>query len=213
MDTRPFTQEETFSQLHDVIFNNERLFCPVMLSHVLQSLGNYTPRAIFPGNVQNQSIKRRLSLWTFRSIDWLIDDKLTLTWLVYWNRTARSVFTGAGLKWLNTTGWYRSSKSKTAGFFSNFPFLTCLSCVSYSALSFLFNFQVAGWDAVSFRCGKCLESAGKTALLDSLLDGIPHTTVLSRGVQSLFGPTRKSSPWGNLSDGGSNQSIKRRLSL
>ena len=29
----------------------------------------------------------------------------------------------------------------------------------------------------------------------------------------LFGPTRKSSPWGNFSDGGLNQSIKRRLSL
>ena len=35
---------------------------------------------------------------SFRLIDWLIDDKLTLTWLVYWIRTARSVFTGAGLK-------------------------------------------------------------------------------------------------------------------
>ena len=29
---------------------------------------------------------------SFRLIDWLIDDKLTLTWLVYWIRTARSVF-------------------------------------------------------------------------------------------------------------------------
>ena len=40
-----------------------------------------------------------------------------------------------------------------------------------------------------------------------------HSTVLSRGVRWLFGPTRKSSPWGNVSDGGLNQSIKRRLSL
>ena len=39
-------------------------------------------------------------------IDWLIDDKLTLTWLVYWIRTARCVFTGAGLKWPNTAGQY-----------------------------------------------------------------------------------------------------------
>ena len=31
---------------------------------------------------------------------------ITLTWLVYWIRTARSVFTGAGLKWLNIMGWY-----------------------------------------------------------------------------------------------------------
>ena len=37
-------------------------------------------------------------------------------------------------------------------------------------------------------------------------------TVLSRGVGSLFGPTRKSSPWGIFSDGGLNQSIKRGLS-
>ena len=36
---------------------------------------------------------------------------------------------------------------------------------------------------------------------------------LSRAVRSLFGPIRKSSPWGNFSDGGLNQSIKRRLSL
>ena len=34
------------------------------------------------------------------SIDWLIDDKLTLTWLVYWIRTARSVFTGAQFDWI-----------------------------------------------------------------------------------------------------------------
>ena len=40
------------------------------------------------------------------SVDCLIDDELTLTWLVYWNRTARSVFTGAGLKWPNTAGQY-----------------------------------------------------------------------------------------------------------
>ena len=38
-------------------------------------------------------------------------------------------------------------------------------------------------------------------------------TVLSRGVRSLFRPTRKSSPWGNFSDGGLNQAIKRRLPL
>ena len=38
-------------------------------------------------------------------------------------------------------------------------------------------------------------------------------TVLSHGVRSLFGPNRKLSPWGNFSDSGLNQSIKRRLSL
>ena len=36
---------------------------------------------------------------------------------------------------------------------------------------------------------------------------------MTRGVRSFFGPTRKSSPWGNFSDGGLNQSIERRLSL
>ena len=40
--------------------------------------------------------------WIFRNrsfrLIWLIDDKLTLTWLVYWVRTARSVFTGGGPK-------------------------------------------------------------------------------------------------------------------
>ena len=40
-----------------------------------------------------------------------------------------------------------------------------------------------------------------------------ENTVLSRGVRSLYGSTRRSSPWGNFSDGGLNQSIKRRLSL
>ena len=37
--------------------------------------------------------------------------------------------------------------------------------------------------------------------------------VLSRCVRSLFGPSRISFPWGNFSDGGLNQSIKRRLLL
>ena len=47
---------------------------------------------------------------SFRLIDWLIDDKLTLTWLVYWIRTARSVFTEAGLKSPNIAGQYSTSK-------------------------------------------------------------------------------------------------------
>ena len=57
----------------------------------------------------NQSINQA---WTFSvnlSIDWLIEAELTLTWLVYWIRTARSVFTGAGLKWPNSTGQYSTS--------------------------------------------------------------------------------------------------------
>ena len=43
------------------------------------------------------------------SIDWLINNKSTLAWLVYWIRTARSVFTGAGLKWPNTAGQHSAT--------------------------------------------------------------------------------------------------------
>ena len=42
---------------------------------------------------------------------------------------------------------------------------------------------------------------------------VNFSIVLSRGIQWLFGPTRKSSPWGNFSDRELNQSIKRRLLL
>ena len=47
------------------------------------------------------------------SSDWLIDDKSTLTWLVCLSRAARSVFTGAGLKWPNTAGQYSIFLSTT----------------------------------------------------------------------------------------------------
>ena len=60
---------------------------------------------------------------SFRLI-WLIDDKLTLTWLVYWIRTTRSVFTGAGLKWPNTAGQYRAVPPCFSLF--EFPSLSCL---------------------------------------------------------------------------------------
>ena len=50
----------------------------------------------------------QLFIW---SIDCLIDNKLTLTWLVYWIRTARSVSTGAGLKWPNTAGQHSTCNS------------------------------------------------------------------------------------------------------
>ena len=40
---------------------------------------------------------------SFRVIDWLIDDKLTLIWLVYWILNTQSVVTGAGLKRPNNT--------------------------------------------------------------------------------------------------------------
>ena len=55
--------------------------------------------AIFPTVDQiNQSSVDFHSETFDRLIDWLIDGKLTLTWLVYWIRTAWSVFTGAGLR-------------------------------------------------------------------------------------------------------------------
>ena len=53
---------------------------------------------------------------------------------------------------------------------------------------------------------------GRGKLGSNLKKGMPNCTGLSRGDRWLFGPTRKSSPWGNFSDGGLNQSIKRRLS-
>ena len=78
----------------------------LVLSRGVRSLFGPTRKLSPWGNFSdgglNQSIKRRLSWQTFRLIDWLIDDKLTLTWLVYWIFTAQSVFTGAGLKWPNT---------------------------------------------------------------------------------------------------------------
>ena len=40
-----------------------------------------------------------------------------------------------------------------------------------------------------------------------------QVTVLSRGVRSLFGPIRKSSPWDNFSDGGLNQSINQSIKI
>ena len=52
-----------------------------------------SPWGNFPDGGLDQSIKRWLLLWNF-------------TWLVYWIRTARSVFTGAGLKWPNIAGQY-----------------------------------------------------------------------------------------------------------
>ena len=56
-------------------------------------------------------------------------------------------------------------------------------------------------------------TAPALSMQKKLLASIFPTTALSRGVRSLFGPTRKSSPWGSFSDGGSNQSIKCRPSL
>ena len=43
-----------------------------------------------------QSINQAQTFIVNLPVDWLIDDKLTLTWLVYWIRTARSVFKGGG---------------------------------------------------------------------------------------------------------------------
>ena len=77
--------------------NNPRLlYHPVMSSHFLHSLGNYARRAIFPEACKiNQSINQSSIVL---SVDCLIDDKSILTWLVYWIRTARSVFYRGGAK-------------------------------------------------------------------------------------------------------------------
>ena len=66
-----------------------------------------SPWGNFSDGGLNQSINQAYTFIVNLSVDWLIDEKLTLTWLAYWSRTARSVFTGAGLKWLNITGQYR----------------------------------------------------------------------------------------------------------
>ena len=85
-----------------------------VLSRGVRSLFGSTRKSSPWGNFSdgglNQSIKRRLSFC--KSFGWLIDwltIKLTWTWLVYWIRTARSVFTGAGLKWPNTAGQYSNT--------------------------------------------------------------------------------------------------------
>ena len=83
----------------------------------------------------------------------------------------------------------------------------------------------------SFMCGKCtgwpvwhwisplnvdlcrVRLSKECVFCERVKRSQKQVTVLSRSVRSLFGPTRKSSPWGNFSDGGLNQSIKRRLSL
>ena len=95
-----------FEEIKVQIPQRQVLYCPAVFGHFLDPPGNHPRGAIFPKGELNQSIKRRLPLQTFHLIDWLIEDKLTLTWLVDWIRTARSVFTGAGLKWLKTAGQY-----------------------------------------------------------------------------------------------------------
>ena len=90
-----------------------RFFFPVLFRYVESLFGPTrisSPWGNFSDGGLNQSINQA---WTFivnLSIDWLIDDKLTLTWLVYWIRTAQSVFTGAGLKWPNITGQNSTSQ-------------------------------------------------------------------------------------------------------
>ena len=95
------------------VYRIDKMNTSTVLSRHVRSLFGPTRKSSPWGNIcdswLNQSIKPRFSLWTSRLIDWLIDDKLTLTWLVYWIPTARSVFTGAGLKWPNTARQYSTS--------------------------------------------------------------------------------------------------------
>ena len=87
-------------QLLITVHHHYMLYYLVMLSHFLHSLGNRTSRAIFP---EMCNINQSSAVF---SVDCLIDGKSILTWLVYWIRTAWSVFTGAELKPLNITGQY-----------------------------------------------------------------------------------------------------------
>ena len=80
------------------------LYCPAVFGHFFDPPGNHPRGLIFP--TVNQINQSSVDFPCNPSVDWLIDDKLTLTWLVYWIRTARSVFTGAGLKWPNIAGQY-----------------------------------------------------------------------------------------------------------
>ena len=90
------------------------LYCIVPRCSVtfLDPPGNHPRGAIFPTvDYINQSSVD----FHCKPFGWLIDwltMKLTLTWLVYWIRTTRSVFTGAGLKWLNTAGQYSTATVK-----------------------------------------------------------------------------------------------------
>ena len=81
-----------------------------VLSRDVRSLFGPTRKSSPWGNFSDggldQSINQALKFILNLLVDWLIDDKLTLTWLVYWIRTTRSVFAGAGLKWPNTAGQY-----------------------------------------------------------------------------------------------------------
>ena len=98
-----------------------------VLSRYVESLFEHTRKSFPWGNFSdgglNQSIKRRLSLWDFEVIDWLIDEKSTLTWLVYWIRTAWFVFTGAGLKRPQHNGIAAVQKWRHASFFGALPSL------------------------------------------------------------------------------------------
>ena len=57
----------------------------------------------------------------------------------------------------------------------------------------------------------CAKPVDEKTMMKSFFWKKLMSVVLSRDARN--GPTRKSSPWDNFSDGGLNQSIKRRLSL
>ena len=118
-------QSRSFSKHHAVNTNNKSNFRSLsfsppppankpwkqstVLSHGVRSLFGPTRKSSPWGNFFRRRIKSINQAWIFivnLSVHWLIDDKLTLTWLLYWTRTARSVFTGAGLQWPNTAGQY-----------------------------------------------------------------------------------------------------------
>ena len=98
--------KENTLELSDLSVKNNSNYCIVPLCWVtfwthpkIIPVGQFFRRWI-------KSINQAYTTAVNLSVDWLIDDQLTMTWLVYWIRTARSVFTGAGLKWPNTAGQY-----------------------------------------------------------------------------------------------------------
>ena len=108
------------------LFCNEFIFEFVNIKSLLRdhtganvSLANFQ----FSDGALNQSINQSmvevLRSRSFRLIDWLTI-KLTLTWLVYWIRTAQSVFMRAGLKWPNTAGQYSKPLTSLPDFIAAF---------------------------------------------------------------------------------------------
>ena len=115
------------------------LFFPVTVSsRYVESLFAFTRGIIPVGQFSRKCAQSINQPWTF--IGWLLDwRKVNLSWLVYWVRTARSVFTGAGLKWLNITGYYSTFFYQSRVFFMEevSGHLNLFFCLDFSFSFFL----------------------------------------------------------------------------